>query len=202
MNLKSLIPTSRFPLPRFPLLGEPLSLDLVNTRIRRDGTDVDLLDKPSALTAWLAAEASRQPWSGVATAADLQAVRALRDAIAALLAARRTGVLPPLAALRAVNKILSTSASTTKLVWTSAGPRVKVQAAMSKRDALLHTLAMDAVGILTSPQAKLLRTCEHPDCVLQFLAHHPRRRWCSAAVCGNRARVARHYLRIRQRANS
>jgi predicted RNA-binding Zn ribbon-like protein len=184
---------------RFPLLGEPLSLDLVNTRIRRDGADVDLLDKPSALATWLAAEAGRQPWSGAATAADLQAVRALRDAIAALLAAQRTGVPPPPAALRAVNKILSTSASTTRLVWASAGPRVKVQATMSKQDALLHALALDAVGILASPQANLLRTCEHPDCVLQFLARNPRRRWCSAAVCGNRARVARHYFR--QRAN-
>lgn len=40
---------------RFLLLGEPLALDLVNTRIRRDGVNVDLLDKPAALTAWLQA---------------------------------------------------------------------------------------------------------------------------------------------------
>ncbi|MEO6982087.1 MAG: ABATE domain-containing protein [Edaphobacter sp.] len=116
----------------FPLLGEPLSLDLVNTRIRREGADVDLLDEPSALTAWLAAEADRHPWSGDATVADLQSVRALRDAIAALLAARHTGVSPPPAALRAVNNTLSTSVPTTKLVWASGGPRVKVQATMSK----------------------------------------------------------------------
>jgi predicted RNA-binding Zn ribbon-like protein len=193
MNVKSLTTSSRF-----PLIGEPLSIDLVNTRICRDGSEIDLLDAPAALTAWLAAEASRHPWSGAAAASDLQAVRALRDAIAVLFSTRRSGVPPPRAALRAINKILSTSASTTKLVWTSAaGPRVRVQAAMSKRDALLHALALDAVGILTGPQARLLRTCEHPDCVLQFLAHNPRRRWCSAAVCGNRARVARHYLRQR-----
>lgn len=187
--------------PHFPLLGESLSLDLVNTRICRDGADVDLLDEPSSLTAWLAAEAGRQPqsgvWFGAATAADLQAVRALRDAIAALFAALRTGVSPPRAALRAVNTILSASPSTMRLVWASAGPRAKAQAAISKRDALLRALAVDAVGILAGPQAKLLRTCEHPDCVLQFFARHPRRRWCSAAVCGNRARVARHYLRQR-----
>jgi hypothetical protein len=71
MNLKSLTTAARF-----PLLGEPLSLGLVNTRIRRDGVDVDLLDKPSALATWLTAEAVRQPWSGATTAADLQAVRA------------------------------------------------------------------------------------------------------------------------------
>jgi len=30
---------------------------------------------------------------------------------------------------------------------------------------------------------------------LVFVAENPRRRWCSAAVCGNRVRVARHYAR-------
>lgn len=177
----------------FPLLGEPLSLDLVNTRIRKDGAEVDLLDKPAALTAWLAAESDRHPYSGHATTADLKAVRAIRDAIAALLAARREGKRPTKKALRAVNDVLSTSAPAMKLIWTSAGLRPKPQAAARKRDALLHALAMDAARLLTGPQADLLRVCEHPDCVLQFLALDPRRRWCSASVCGNRARVARHY---------
>ncbi|MEU9839973.1 CGNR zinc finger domain-containing protein [Actinomadura sp. NPDC048032] len=39
--------------------------------------------------------------------------------------------------------------------------------------------------------------CEADDCVLLFLPAHPRRRWCSAARCGNRVRVARHYRRHR-----
>ena len=68
--------------PHFPLLGEPLSLDLVNTRIRSGGTDVDLLDAPAALATWLAAESGRLSWSGAVSAADLRAVRTLRDAIA------------------------------------------------------------------------------------------------------------------------
>ncbi|WP_433464559.1 CGNR zinc finger domain-containing protein [Spirillospora sp. CA-128828] len=33
--------------------------------------------------------------------------------------------------------------------------------------------------------------------VPRFLPGHPRRRWCSAARCGNRVRVARHYQRHR-----
>lgn len=177
----------------FPLLGEPLSLDLVNTRIRKDGAEVDLLDKPAALTAWLAAESNRHLCSGTATTADLEAVRAIRDAIAALLAARREGKRPPTKALRTVNDVLLTSAPAMKLIWTSAGLRPRPHPAVRKRDALLHVLAMDAAKLLTGPQAELLRVCEHPDCVLQFLALDPRRRWCSASVCGNRARVARHY---------
>ncbi|HEX5438135.1 MAG TPA: ABATE domain-containing protein [Gemmatimonadaceae bacterium] len=181
----------------FPLLGEPVSLDLVNTRVRRGGADVDLLETPSALTAWLAAESGRLSWSGAVTAADLRAVRTLRDAIAALLRARRVRARPPSEAMKVVNAALSASVPATRLAWTAKGPRAERRTAGSRRDTLLHTLALDAVTILTGPDATLVRTCAHPDCVLQFLARHPRRRWCSASVCGNRARVARHYVRHR-----
>jgi predicted RNA-binding Zn ribbon-like protein len=180
---------------RFPLLGEPISLDLVNTRVRKGGADVDLLDAPSALAAWLAAESGRLPWSGAVSAADLRAVRALRDAIAAMLTARRAGARPRSDAVKTVNAALAASGPATRLVWTARGPRVEHRATRSERDALLHTLAADAVNILTGSDAALVRTCAHPECVLQFLASNPRRQWCSASVCGNRARVARHYAR-------
>jgi predicted RNA-binding Zn ribbon-like protein len=181
--------------PPFPLLGEPVSLDLVNTRVRQDGTDLDLLDAPSALAAWLAAESGRVPWWGGVSAADLRAVRALRDAIAGMLAARRAGTRPPRGAVKTVNTALSASGTATRLTWTASGPRAEQRATRSKRGALLHALAADAVGILAGPDAALVRECAHPECVLQFLASNPRRRWCSASVCGNRARVARHYAR-------
>ncbi len=181
----------------FLLLGEPVSLDLVNTRVRAGGVDVDLLDKPSALAAWLAAERDRLPWSGTVTRADLQAVRTLRDSIAVLLSARRAHASPPRRALDTVNAALATAGRASRITWSRQRPRVELRAAGSRRDTLLHALAMDAARLLTGPDAKLVRTCEHPDCVLQFLARNPRRRWCSASVCGNRARVARHYCRTR-----
>jgi len=181
----------------FLLLGEPLALDLVNTHVRRGGVDVELLDTPRALTAWLAAEADRLPWSGASTAADLLAVRALRDAIAELLRARRAGVRPAAAALRRVNAALATAAASSRLVWAASGPRLVPATLARQRGALLRALAVDAFGLLTGHDADAVRTCEHPDCVLQFVARNPRRRWCSATLCGNRARVARHYRRER-----
>ncbi|WP_308289026.1 CGNR zinc finger domain-containing protein [Streptomyces erythrochromogenes] len=51
--------------------------------------------------------------------------------------------------------------------------------------------------LLTDPRAGQVRECEAPDCVLLFLPAHPRRRWCVAGVCGNRARVARYYARYK-----
>jgi predicted RNA-binding Zn ribbon-like protein len=183
---------------RFLLLGEPPSIDLVNTRIRRNGVDVDLLETRTALADWLRAESDRLTWPGTVNATDLAAVRALRDAIADLLRAMREGTRPPAAALENVNEALSAPAAQNRLVWPASGPHLSPPAAGLRRGTLLRTLAADAVEILTGPQAKRLRKCAHPDCVLQFIAQNQRRHWCSDSICGNRARVARHYLHQRQ----
>jgi predicted RNA-binding Zn ribbon-like protein len=60
----------------------------------------------------------------------------------------------------------------------------------------LAELAHDSIDLLTGPTATKLRTCLAPRCVRYFVRSHPRREWCSE-VCGNRARAARHYRRIR-----
>lgn len=183
----------------FPLLGEPLSLDLLNTVVRRDGAERDLLDSPTALAAWLHAQSARLTWSGVVDVADLQAVRRFRTTLAELFVARREGRRPGIADLRQLNAALSPFVPAARLAWSSAGPKLVMatRSGTSKRKALLQLLAADAVAVLTGPSAALLRDCAHPDCVLQFVASNPRRRWCSPSVCGNRARVARHYQRQR-----
>ena len=178
---------------RFPLLGESLSLDLANTCIRRDGVLVDLLDTPAALNAWLRAEAKRVSWTGSASSADGRAVRAMREAIAELFRARREHTSPAPVAVRKVSEALSAPGARVRLIWTGREPRLTPLGARSRRSVLLGELAADAVAVLTGPQAGRLRTCANPDCVLQFIARNPRRRWCSSALCGNRARVARHY---------
>lgn len=183
----------------FPLLGEPLALDLVNTRVHAGGGDVDLLEHCSGLSAWLAAQASRIRWEGQAEERDLDTVRHLRDAVAALLVARRSDTQPTATTVAALNAALAPPLATPRLTWTENGPRIDLtgepEGAALQVDVLARVVALDAITLLTGPEAGLLRTCEHPTCVLQFLARNPRRRWCSAATCGNRARVARHHFR-------
>ncbi|WP_252375002.1 MULTISPECIES: CGNR zinc finger domain-containing protein [unclassified Nonomuraea] len=62
-------------------------------------------------------------------------------------------------------------------------------------DRLLAELAEAAVALLTDPDVGKVRGCEGPGCRLLFLPAHPRRRWCSPDLCGNRVRVARYYQR-------
>src|SRR5699024_948562 len=91
----------------FPLLGEPLSLDLANTRIRIGNSVTDLLDSTAALDEWLAAESLRINWVGKTSTEDWQAVIALRDAIIELFQARREGGHPSQAKIAMVNQALS-----------------------------------------------------------------------------------------------
>ena len=62
---------------------------------------------------------------------------------------------------------------------------------------LLHPIAGAAADLICDQDFRLIRSCEDSACTLVFLdrtkAHA--RRWCSMAVCGNRAKAAAHRAR-------
>jgi len=66
-------------------------------------------------------------------------------------------------------------------------------------DRLIWPVARDAAVFLTSTNLSRLRTCENPKCrwVFHDGTRNGTRRWCSMAVCGNRAKVRRYYARHR-----
>jgi hypothetical protein len=59
----------------------------------------------------------------------------------------------------------------------------------------LDNVALLAGELLTSPSREHVRTC--PSCGWLFLDPRGRRRWCSMATCGNRAKVRAHAARTR-----
>jgi predicted RNA-binding Zn ribbon-like protein len=62
----------------------------------------------------------------------------------------------------------------------------------------LAAIAREVIDLMSSPERLArLRRCANPECSMLFLAASSRRQWCTANVCGNRARVARHYQRHR-----
>ncbi len=65
---------------------------------------------------------------------------------------------------------------------------------------LLQPIA-EAIGdLICNEDFRLVRTCEGHDCVLVFYdrTKSHARRWCSMALCGNRAKAAAHRARNRQ----
>ncbi len=189
------------PLPSgLPVLySEPPALDLMNTRLLISGTWVDLLDDPTARSEWLAHEATRVGFDADDAAAvtdeDAQALRALRVHVAEAVDAARQAERPPRRAVTAINDTARAAPTWRGLQWEETD-----LVATTHRDGPLAArlsagFAEAAVQLLGSPDVLKVRRCEAPACVVLFLGSNPRRRWCSPDVCGNRARVARYYVR-------
>lgn len=168
------------------LFGEPLALDLINTRTR----DTDLLARPDTFQGWLQAQAHRLTTPDAATI-DLDAVRGLRRHVEHAVEYARSRQRPPAQTVQALNAALHAAPVYRQITWPGATPK----RTGDPTQILLAELADAAVDLITDPAVAKVRSCERADCRLLFLPAHPRRRWCSPAQCGNRTRVARYYER-------
>lgn len=182
-----------------PLTGEPLTLDLINTRPCTAAGVVDLIATPGGLGEWLAAQTGRVPGfpadepAGSIAAADLAAVQAVREHAAVAVDRARKGSRPPATALRSLIRAQCLAPAVLEPIWDGS-----VIVAVRRRTGpigvrLAAQLAEATADLLADPAITTVRLCDGPGCVMLFLPAHPRRRWCSAARCGNRARVARYY---------
>lgn len=211
-----------------PLLGEPLPVELMNTVwADRDGVH-DELTHPGGLAAWLRGIRPRLPAADgpplarlpEPSADELRRFRRLRDALRHLAAvatadtrgaegSRKTlsggasDADPLVTAVAAVNEACAYAPSWSTLKWNGDGGPVVRTAAIDGGASgwILSYLAEEGVRLFAGPGRTELRACQGPRCVLYFVRSHPRREWCSAD-CGNRARVARHYRRHRDAAES
>lgn len=70
-------------------------------------------------------------------------------------------------------------------------------------ESLLMPIAEVLAKLVCEEDFTHVKACEGPRCTLMF-ADHTRghaRRWCSMAICGNRAKVAAHRKRLKEREN-
>ena len=66
-------------------------------------------------------------------------------------------------------------------------------------ESLLQPIARELADVICNEDFNLIRACEGHACTLMFVDHTKsrRRRWCSMAVCGNRAKQAALRERLR-----
>ncbi|MFJ8039910.1 CGNR zinc finger domain-containing protein [Kitasatospora sp. NPDC096147] len=179
-----------------PLTGEPLALDLLNTRPR----DGDRLADPAALRRWLELEHGRGLLEvpAVIGAAELAAVREVRELAVAAVGRARRGEPVPGAVLDALNARLLAAPLVGELLPGPGGAVLRRRRTGPAAARLAGELAEAVAELLSGPVLLAsVRDCAAEDCELLFVPANPRRRWCSPATCGNRARVARHYRRQR-----
>jgi predicted RNA-binding Zn ribbon-like protein len=166
---------------RRPLTGEPLPLDLVNTRWPADGVIHDELDDPAGLAGWLEEH-------GMEVSEPRRCAQPLTTARAAIRRSLEEGVDDQ------VNAVLEHGSLRLSLKDGTPSEHLELDDE-AWRPAWLATRAyLDLLG--TAPPGRL-RRCEGTGCVLWFLdtSRSGRRRWCSMAGCGNRAKARAHYQR-------
>ena len=170
-----------------------LALDLPATlALRLKAEPRDQLAAPEDLVRWLvAAGLGPDPMAG--TEADLRAARELREALYRLAWARIHGEPFEARDLAVVNRWAAEPLPVPQLgaqglAWIGHGVR-----------AGLAAVAKDGVELLGGPLAPRLRKCANPGCAILFVdtSRSGRRRWCSMAACGNKAKVGA--FRRRQR---
>ncbi|HEY0495007.1 MAG TPA: ABATE domain-containing protein [Kutzneria sp.] len=166
----------------FPLVGEPLAVDLANTAVRLRGRDVDLIADDAGLAAWL----DLHPHLGAVDGDELRALREdIREVFRAAIEARSASHDAVLSINRAAHRCLATLSSTPDgpvVEWGGGG---------------LAVIARSAVEVVAAAR---LRGCANHECVLVFAHGDERRKFCDTKTCANRARQARH--RERQHAQA
>lgn len=175
-----------------PLVGEPLGLDLLNTRWLDRGVPQDVLGDLAGTRRWLdqTGPAGLAALAGTATERTRQALHTAREAIGTHIDQPRSP-----SARAALNEVLAWGRS-----WPVLGPDGPDTAiALDEPAACAGWLAaVNYLELLTADPTRV-RRCAHPECVLHFYDTSPKRsrRWCSMAGCGNRAKAARHYAKAK-----
>lgn len=201
------------PRPRggaFVFVAERLWLDFVNTEdTRRGGSRADALTSFTAFAHWLvdAGVLDAERASTIQRRAEQQPA----GATAVLLEARRVrGALRHLAerglvarvraeALDEINRVLGRSAGTRRVEIRDDGAFARTFVPVGDAFAgLLIPVVDSAADALVLGELPRVRRCADPRCTRVFFdaTRNARRRWCDMAVCGNRAKAARHRLRL------
>jgi predicted RNA-binding Zn ribbon-like protein len=190
-------------------IGSHPAADFLNTAFDPHGEHVEIIGDGKSLLEWLQAAAVLDADQSARLARKLGArgldaaaaeVRKLRESTRAWLTRWRAEPGRSYSAeLVGLNKQLESLNVRREVMRTKEGLDLVTRFEIESVDELLAVLASQIADLLTQEDPSLLKSCAGDGCTLWFLdrtkAH--RRVFCSAAACGNRAKVAA--FRERQR---
>jgi predicted RNA-binding Zn ribbon-like protein len=192
----------------FAFLAERLWLDFVNTDTTPRGGDP--LHDFGRFAGWL--ESARVFDAERASTMQRRAIQQPAGALAVLVDARRMRTVlrtlaergamnadARVAALSEINRVLGRSAGTRRVEIRPDGTFAR--AFVSVGDAfggLLIPIVDSAADALILDELPRVRRCADPRCgrVFQDATKNGRRRWCDMSTCGNRAKAARHRMKL------
>jgi predicted RNA-binding Zn ribbon-like protein len=194
-------------------LADALGLDFLNSIATPVDTPVEWLPDGNGLLSWLAqsglvpdtvlAEMRERAMPGELDSVAAQA-RGLREWFRGFVQSRKGR---PLAAdalqeLQPLNRMLERDEGFAQVVARDGGGLgLRSLRRWRSPDSLLLPIAEAMARVVCEEDFTLVKACEGPACTLMFVDHtrgHARR-WCSMAICGNRAKQAAHRHRQKEK---
>ena len=191
------------------LISGSLGLDFLNTLATPVDTQVDWIDDGDGLLAWLeqarlvpakdlkALKARAMPGEFDAVAAQ---ARSLREWFRGFVKARSGRSICPddLRELEPLNRLLVRDEQFAQTRRRTHGrgvrPGVEDATTLATPESLLLPIGEEIARFLCSGDFEYVKACEGSTCTLLFVdrTRGRARRWCSMAICGNRAKQAAH----------
>ena len=196
-------------------VADSVGLDFLNSIATPVDVPVDWIDDGQGLLAWLRQaklvpaavleEFRRSAMLGELDAVAAQA-RTLREWFRTFVAERKGAPLSAnaITSLAPLNRLLARDQSFVKIVPRrpeTGGPAHGIEVQPLRRwaspESLLQPIGEALARLVSEEDFTYVKACAGPTCTLLFADHTKghRRRWCSMAVCGNRAKQQAHYHR-------
>jgi predicted RNA-binding Zn ribbon-like protein len=197
-------------------IADSLGLDFLNSIATPVGTPIDWLDNGDGLLKWLA-QAKLVPADALdelrarAMPGELDKVadqaRALREWFRAFVRKRMGRSLTPkaLRELGPLNRLLERDEAFNQISRPSGSDSDRLELRMTRRwrspEALLLPIGEALARFVCEEDLADVKACRGHSCTLVFADRTRRRarRWCSMAVCGNRAKQAAHRKRLKNK---
>jgi predicted RNA-binding Zn ribbon-like protein len=199
--------------PKAIFVGDALGLDFLNSVATPTDHPVDWIDNGEGLLDWLG-QAHLAPADVLADLraralpGELDAVadqaRSLREWFRGFVRQHMGRPLraEALAELEPLNRLLERDETFSRIAPSEAGHglgELRTVRRWRSPEALLLPIGEALAGLVCTEDFAQVKACEGPACTLLF-ADHTRghgRRWCSMAICGNRAKQAAHRHRLK-----
>ena len=209
--IRKVVPPDRT--PAFFIADSP-GLDFLNSIATQVDRPVDWLDSGEGLAMWLA-EANLVPQEALNAATERAALgeldkvagkaRALREWFRGFVRKHMGRPLPPgaIRELTPLNRLLERDETFSRITVDRNGDGGRLELRVKRRwrspESLLLPIGEALAKFVCEENFADVRACEGHSCTLMFVDHTRRRgrRWCSMAICGNRAKQAAHRNRLK-----